>query len=113
MQICPDCHERFDTGEAKCPHCGWSGVKWVHLTTVANDIEFELLAGLLESANIPAVSKSIGVDRIVGPALAGQDVKVPEDRYEEALQLLNTQIDDQLLEEEEIKEEKNSTENPD
>lgn len=74
---------------------------WVHLTTAGNDIEFELLAGLLQMAGIPTLKKSKGVDKFVGVPIAGVDVMVPAGMYDEALQIINTPVDEEELEEEE------------
>lgn len=81
-----------------------AGEDWVILTTVANDIEYEMLAGLLATANIPSVKKVKGIDGylqvILGFPIAGVDVLVPPDRYEDARQLTETEIEEESFEEE-------------
>jgi hypothetical protein len=76
---------------------------WVKLTTVANDIEFGMVKGLLEMGNIPVIQKVMGVDGylqiIMGKPVAGISIMVPEDKYEEALQLLNAQVDKEFWKE--------------
>lgn len=71
--------------------------KWKFLTTVANDIEFEMLSGLLATAEIPCVKKVRGADGylqvLLGVPIAGIEVIVPPDRYEEALQLIESSAD--------------------
>lgn len=113
MKICPDCSREYD-GE-KCPECGF-GIGsstadrkiWKHLTTVSNDIEFNIVKGLLETAGIPAVRRVNGIDSMVeivtGVPSAGVEILVPPDRYEEAGQLLNASI----VENEEFQEEKSN-----
>jgi hypothetical protein len=72
---------------------------WVAVANVSTYFECELIMGILQMANITAVKKLKGMDAnlavITGsPVAEGIDVLVPCDRYEEALQLLNAQIDD-------------------
>lgn len=73
--------------------------KWMVLTTVANDIEFEMVSGLLATAEIPSVRKVRGVDGylqvILGVPIAGIDVLVPRDRFAEAQQLLEAQVEEE------------------
>lgn len=75
---------------------------WVAVETVANDIEFEMVAGLLSTAEIPCVRKVRGVDGylqvILGVPIAGIDVLVPPDKEEEARQLLESQVEGEDLE---------------
>ncbi len=75
-----------------------SKIKWVIVATVANSIEFEMVTGLLEMAQIPVVKKTYGVDSfsevLFGMPISGMDVLVPEDRLEEAKQILNTNEED-------------------
>lgn len=74
---------------------------WVYLTTVANDIEYRIIAGLLETADIPSFRKAAGIDEIIGISPSGIDVLVPEEKYEEARMLLSAQVDAKALEQEE------------
>ena len=113
MKECPKCKNLFSEEEENCPACSCkesepqqiNDEEWLHLTTVANDIEFGMVAGLLEMGNIPTLRKTKGVDGylqiILGVPLGGIQVMVPKDKYEEALQLINTSVDDAALEEEE------------
>lgn len=112
MKTCSGCNTQYEDSEEKCPNCGLeakeSGAKkedWVILTTVANDIEFGMVAGLLEMANIPAVREVKGIDGflevMLGVPLGGIIVRVPPDKYEEALQLLNAPVEDEELAKEE------------
>lgn len=83
---------------------------WVYLTNVENDIEFEMTAGLLRTADIPVIRKVRGTDgffqHVFGVPIAGIQLIVPRDRYEEALELINTRVDDKTIKEEELKTEK-------
>lgn len=83
-------------------HSGEGEMKWVTLTNVANDIEFETVASLLRIADIPCIRKIRGVDGfitvIIGVPIGGIEVLVPEDRLEEAGQLLNAEVEDEELE---------------
>jgi hypothetical protein len=73
---------------------------WVKLTKVADDIEFEMVKGLLEMGNIPVIREVKGVDGylqiLIGKPVTGINVMVPKDKYEEALQLLNIQVDEEF-----------------
>lgn len=105
MKKCPICKTEFDDAEKNCPKCAAeqkninenSDVNWKVLTTVANDIEFEMVARLLEGAGIPAVRKVNGIDGyltlIIGIPLGGVDVLVPEDMLKEAEQLLDAKVE--------------------
>ena len=112
MWTCSNCKADFESEQGKCPNCGYEGnrpqvvgqVEWLTVTTVSNDIEFELVAGLLKMADIPAIKKTKGIDSyvhgILGINLCEIDVVVPGDRYEDALELLNTPADDYAVEDE-------------
>jgi hypothetical protein len=75
-----------------------STIKWIIVTTVPNNIEFEMVSGILEMAKIPVVKKVYGVDSfaevLFGMPISGIDVLVPEDRLEEAKQMLNSNEED-------------------
>jgi RNA polymerase subunit RPABC4/transcription elongation factor Spt4 len=93
MHTCPECHAEYEDADGKCPQCGME--KWVELTNVANEIEVSLIAGLLELAGIPIVHRILGVDPILaGVAMSGIDILVPESRYQEALELLNSNAEE-------------------
>ena len=78
---------------------------WVVLTTVKNDIEYNLISELLKSGDIPSLRVVKGIDGflqvVLGVPLAGIDLKVPQDKYEEALSILNAPIDDEAFMQEE------------
>lgn len=106
MKTCPICKSQYDDA---CPVCSGDGkvaeqhiTEWVHVTTAANEIEMGIIAGLLEMAGIPVNSRAIGVDRYVGVPIAGLDIRVPADRYEEALQVLNAKVDEEDFIKEEL-----------
>lgn len=106
MITCSNCKQEYDDTEKNCPNCGRAkddretkpDGKWVLLTTVKNDIEFEMIKDILEMGNIPAVRNVKGVDGfvqiILGVPIAGIDVLVPEDRLEEAVQILEARTEE-------------------
>lgn len=113
MKRCPNSNIEYEGDKCRCPQClalekdEHKDLKedWVTVTTVSNDIEYELVAGLLNMGNIPAIRKVEGVDGylqiVLGIPIAGIHVLVPKDKYDEALQLINSEISDEELEEEE------------
>ena len=115
MKICPNSNSEYDGDNCECPKCislekdieGIQKKGWTTLTTVSNDIEFELVAGLLAMGEIPVVRQVEGVDGylqiVLGIPIGGIHVMVPNDKYEEAFQLINAQVDENVLEEEEEK----------
>ena len=99
MEKCLNCGNEFDKNIDKCPKCNpeiEGSVEWDCLTTVANDIEFEMVAGILQMGEIPVIRKVKGVDGfmqiIMGVPIAGIDIYVPKDRFQEASELLNADI---------------------
>ncbi|RCX18299.1 putative signal transducing protein [Anaerobacterium chartisolvens] len=72
---------------------------WVHLTTVPNDIEFEMVAGLLKASNIPVIRSVRGVDGfaqiILGVPISGIDLLVHKDKLQEATEILNADIEEE------------------
>lgn len=78
---------------------------WKVIDTVANDIEFSMIEALLKSAEIPAIRRIHGandfLEIIIGTPLTGIDVLVPEDKYDEAVKLLEAPplADEQYIEE--------------
>ncbi len=102
MKICQECKFEYDENEEKCPRCASRVTDdknfekdWLVLTTVANDIEFGMVEGLLQMGNIPVVKKLKGIDGfmkvILGVPMAGIDVLVHKDRFEEAYNLLHSE----------------------
>lgn len=85
---------------------------WVKLTNAANEIEFDMIAGLLDMAGIPVVKEVSGIDGfleiMIGVPVAGINVMVPEEKYEEAFQLISAQVDEQELEKEILESEETS-----
>lgn len=111
MEKCQYCGTELNDNN-KCPGCNQNRdveKDWDLLTTVANDIEFEMVAGLLQMGEIPVVRKVKGIDGfiqiIMGMPIAGIDIYVPKDRYQEAMDLLNADVN-----EEEFLAEENETE---
>lgn len=74
-----------------------TGPVWVKLVNVSDRFEFELIKGLLEIAGIPAVRKigNLGgyAEILTGISFEGIDILVPEDRYEEAVQIIEAPED--------------------
>lgn len=102
MEKCLNCGTEFENNLGKCPKCdpGFEqNIEWDCLTTVANDIEFEMVAGLLQMGEIPVIRKVRGVDGfiqiILGMPIAGIDLYVPRDRFQEALELLNSDVNEE------------------
>lgn len=108
MEKCLNCGNEFDNNIGRCPKCNPED-EWDLLTTVANDIEFEMVAGILQMGDIPVIKKVKGVDGfiqiILGMPIAGIDIYVHKDRFNEAYELLNADINEEefLAEEEEAK----------
>ena len=112
MAKCLNCQTEFNDNN-KCPNCGQEydfERDWDLLTTVANDIEFEMVAGILQMGEIPVIRKVKGIDGfiqiILGVPIAGIDIYVPKDRYLEANELLNADINEEEFLEEEKESEK-------
>jgi hypothetical protein len=102
MDKCLKCETEFENNLGKCPKCDpdfEQNIEWDCLTTVANDIEFEMVAGLLQMGEIPVIRKVRGVDGfiqiILGMPIAGIDLYVPRDRFQEALELLNSDVNEE------------------
>jgi hypothetical protein len=120
MAKCLNCGTELND-DNKCPRCKQQSaveVDWSLLTTVANDIEFEMVAGLLQMGDIPVIRKVKGIDGfiqiILGMPLAGIDIYVPKDRFEEAMELLNSDVnEEEFLAEEKETEKENISDNID
>ena len=69
--------------------------EWVLLTNVFDHIEYGIIKGILEMAEIPVVRKSSGIggytEILTGINFEGMDLLVPADRYEEAKELIKPQ----------------------
>ncbi|WP_024832756.1 putative signal transducing protein [Ruminiclostridium josui] len=78
---------------------------WRYLKTADNEFEFNIIKGKLKESGIVCVGKgkdlglidSTLLNVILGPCNP-IDIKVPEDRYQEALDIINTQVSDEELE---------------
>jgi DNA-directed RNA polymerase subunit RPC12/RpoP len=111
MAVCSNCKKEYDNLDKNCPECGQSREvqetssveDWVPLTKAGNDIEFEIIKDILEMAEIPVVRNVKGIDGfaqiILGVPLAGINILVPKDRYEEALQLLEAKSEEEFQDE--------------
>lgn len=89
MNICPQCHTEYEDSVEKCPVC--QPEEWVELINVPNEMEVSLIGGLLELARIPMIHRIRGVEPLLaGIAMSGIDILVPESRYAEAVELLNS-----------------------
>ena len=113
MKKCLNCGTDFEDQVEQCPKCNagaGDSSEWECLTTVGNDIEYEMVAGLLQMGNIPVIRKVKGVDGFIqillGTPLKGIDMYVPKDRFNEAYELINTEITEESLEEQEKETEK-------
>lgn len=98
MEKCLICGTEYK-GCDKCPKCNpEKNVEddWDLLTTVVNDIEYEMVAGILQMGNIPVIRKVKGIDGylqiILGVPVNGIDIYVPKDRFQEANELLNADV---------------------
>jgi hypothetical protein len=95
-----NCGIEFDNNIGKCPKCN-PEADWELLTTVANDIEFEMVAGILQMGDIPVIRNVKGIDGfiqiILGMPIAGIDILVPKDRFIEAHELLNADINEEAF----------------
>lgn len=104
MSKCQSCGTELDMQTGKCPKCTGESPEmegWVSLTRVANQIEYEMVAGLLQMAEIPVVRRVKGVDGfaeiILGMPIGGIEMFVPPDRFDEAFELINAPIDDEAF----------------
>jgi hypothetical protein len=124
MKVCNNCQKEYDDNTVRCPACGYEETevilvqeefKLTHLTTVNNEIEYELIAGLLSNANIPVFKDHSGVDGfavdILGLKINGLKVLVPVENYDKALQIISSHIDYEELKKEELQTE--GDKNPD
>lgn len=95
-------------------------IMWKYLTTADNEFEFNIIKGKLEENGIVCVGKgkdlglidSTLLNVILGPCVP-IEIKVPEDRYQEALEIINTEISEEELEKQALDSGKNEQENED
>ena len=75
---------------------------WVFLTSVATEIEADILLGLLEQENIPVrkVFPGIGNLKATYGLMSGVEVYVPEEQIRQAKILLNSPSGESLFSEE-------------
>ncbi len=93
-------------------------LNWKYLKTADNEFEFNIIKGKLEENGIVCVGKgkdlglidSTLLNVILGPCVP-IDIKVPEDRYQEALDIINTTISDEELEKQALDSGKNGNDN--
>ncbi|ACL74465.1 DUF2007 domain-containing protein [Ruminiclostridium cellulolyticum] len=95
-------------------------IMWKYLTTADNEFEFNIIKGKLEENGIVCVGKgkdlglidSTLLNVILGPCVP-IEIKVPEDRYQEALEIINTEVSEEELEKQALDSGKNEQENED
>ncbi|MGE5474586.1 MAG: hypothetical protein ACM3UU_10235 [Ignavibacteriales bacterium] len=102
MSFCPKCKCEFVEGIQNCSDCGEELVRelapddaedsnleteWVKVLNVANEEEAEMVVGMLQSSEIPAMYKS-GVTEMIVREPKGADIFVPEDVAEQAVQII-------------------------
>ncbi len=93
-------------------------INWKYLTTADNEFEFNIIKGNLEENGIVCVGKgkdlglidSTLLNVILGPCVP-IDIKVPEDRYQEALEIINTKVSDEELEKQALNSGKTNNDN--
>ncbi|RJQ28519.1 MAG: hypothetical protein C4589_06360 [Peptococcaceae bacterium] len=57
--------------------------KWARLLNAGNEMEADMICGLLEGEGIPTAKKYKGPNIIIGPSV-GLEIWAPENRLEEA-----------------------------
>ena len=85
-------------------HASEQGSGIVLLTTVHDDVEKNLLCGILEEEEIPYLLKDRGSGEVVrilsGFSLYGSDIFVPSELFEKANELLDAYRNGEVIEEE-------------
>lgn len=85
-------------------HASEQGSDVVLLTTVHDDVEKNLLCGILEEEEIPYLLKDRGSGEVVrilsGFSLYGTDIFVPSELFEKANELLDAYRNGEVIEEE-------------
>ena len=113
MAICENCGNTYDEAEGGCTVCKnveganeqdrkKSGLRfdmdgiangWTTVINVQNEIEYSIVKGLLDTADIPSIGRIKGMDGYLkifsGSTINGIDILIPMDRFEEANALLN------------------------
>jgi hypothetical protein len=90
-------------------NCGEEKNTWVYLTTADNEFEYNIIKGKLTENKLVCIGKGQDMDLldsgflniILGPCIP-VEIMVPNDMYEEALQIINLKISDEELEEQAI-----------
>lgn len=104
MARCQNCKTEYGPNEVICPKCSCENLsienKWIHLTTVSNEIEFSIIVEMLRKGNITTLRKPLGVDQIVGLQGPGIEIMVPRGKYLDAMRLLDAQADEEFIQEE-------------
>lgn len=118
MPWCPQCGAEYREGFTHCPHCDVELVKarplepppvlpeaeWVLLTNSADNVETQLIRGVLRGEKIPFVTKERGDGAVnmlyTGASFYGTDFYVEQSWLEQARQVLDacfTPLDDAAL----------------
>ncbi|MEO8505319.1 MAG: DUF2007 domain-containing protein [Acidobacteriota bacterium] len=110
--ICPNCRSEFREGIERCPDCDLPLVKslpverhdqapWVEIMETADPSLIPVLRSVLEGAGIPCAiegEEAVGIfpvgigDTHLAQSGIGARVKVPADRADEALALLESSV---------------------
>ncbi len=106
MPVCPICGNAISDDISECPICGKDltsnhkgGHDWVIVGIIRDKVSADFARETLNSYDIPAVifSKSgflgaagLPMDSMYGGASGGYEVSVPDEHYEETVEVLNT-----------------------
>lgn len=111
MKRCPKCQRTYEATEVECTDCrvaleesnpelnepteaSMTG-RWQLLRTAANDIEANIIRGILETAGIPSRLEAETATRLYGitsGALGGIRIYVPADAWKSAQDILDADI---------------------
>lgn len=111
MHICSQCNAQYPQWLDSCPGCGRVNKQtaddskgWTYIASTKNDAEFALLEDLMDMAEIPVAAMPSDTPEFLSTfgfrISLSTDLLVPEDRKEEAMELLSTSLDEQALERE-------------